>query len=370
MTTQTKPAAPRFSPRRRKRRSKGTIVFRVIFLTMLAASLAAVLFGLKVLCSFLEDYEQSLPEKAAENVISELRQGNTEALYQSAGFVPNEYEDDSAAREYVSSLLDGELTCSKNVKESSGGGLVYNIKCDGKTVCQLSLRKTGEKTEYGFELYEPGEFSGLSVPTKEITVKAPDSAQLYIRGKRVTQEPVSTEAIPECEHFCGYIDKEVSMAAYRISGFTELPEVSAVFPDNSELKCTRNGNEYSFSLESGDIPQELSELAVNASKTYSKFISADAPFSAVAAFVPEDVPFYENIRDYESNFYTPHSDYDFLDVKVCGSQRYTEGCAAVRVTYTQRIYAGWYGDFDFPTDNTVYLAEHGGEWLVTDIVMN
>lgn len=370
MTTQTKPAAPRSSPRRRKRKSKGTIVFRVIFLTMLAASLAAVLFGLKVLWSFLEDYEQSLPEKAAENVISELRQGNIEALYQSAGFIPNEYEDDSAAREYVSSLLDGELSCSRNIKESSGGGLVYNIKCDGRTVCQLSLIKTGEKTEYGFELYEPGEFSEISVPTKDITVTVPDSAQLYIRGKRVAQEPVSSEEIPECEHFRGYIDKEVSIAHYKIEGFTELPEVSAVLSDNSELKCTRNGNEYNFSPESSDIPQELSELAVNASETYSKFISADAPFSAVAAFVPEDVPFYENIRDYESNFYTPHSDYDFLDVKVCEFQRYTESCAAVRVTYIQRIYAGWYGDFDFPTDNTVYLAEYGGKWLVTDIVMN
>lgn len=357
-------------PPRKPPASKGTIVFRVVFLTIVVLLTAAIIVGLNVLWGFLEEYEQSLPEKAVDIVIARLEQGDTDAVYESCGFTPNEYEDDSAAREYAAGLFRGELSYTKDVKQSTDDLPVYAIKCDGKRVCSLSLKKTGEKTGWGFPLYEAADFSGVEIPTSEITITAPDNALIYINGKLAEPEPVSSKAMAECEHFYGYIDKAPAMAEYTFGGFTAMPEVKAARPDGSQLLGSAESGKFSFTPDGGEIPQELSDLAVKASQTYSKFISADAAFSAVAAYIPEDVPLYENIRTYEARFYTPHSDYDFLDVNVRDFRRYTADCVSLTVTYTQRIYAGYLGDFDFPTDNTIYLAKTGEEWVVTDIVMN
>lgn len=353
------------------RTSRGTIVFRAVYISLTALAVAAVVVGLFVLWDFLAEYENYLPEKTVENILAEgPEQGDTSPVYESADFTPNKYEDDSAAREYVAGLFKGELTYTKDVKLSTEDTPVYAVKCDGKRVCSLTLTKTGEQSGWGFPLYRGVGYSGVEIPTSDITIIAPDNAEIRINGIPMRELPVKSETVAECEHFYGYIDSIPGMAGYTVSGFTQPPEVTAFRADGSELRQELNGTEYRFTLDGGEPPQELSELAVTVSETYSKFISADASFDAVAKYVPEDVPLYENIRTYESKFYTPHTDYDFLDVKVSDYRRYAEDCVSLRVTYTQRIYSGWYGDFDFATDNTIYLAKSGEGWLATDIVMN
>lgn len=363
--------APKERPEKpRRKTSRGTIVFRVVFLTAVLLLAAAVIVGLKILWGFLEEYEQFLPEKTAQAVLTQLSQGETSAVFESCGFAANKYEDDSAAREYVAGLFSGELSFAKDVKNYTDEAPVYAIKCDGKRVCSLTLKAAGESPRWGFTLYEAAGFSGVEIPTFAITVRAPDSAEIYINGKKAELNAVSTDFSEECSHFYGYIDRYIGMAEYSVGGFTQMPEVTALRPDGSALECVQGDRRCEFSIDGGEIPQELNDIAVKASQTYSKYISADAAFSAVAEFVPEDVPLYGNISTYEARFYTPHSDYDFLDVQVSDFMRFTEDCVSLRVTYTQRIYAGYYGDFDFPTDNTIYLAKSGGKWVVTDIVMN
>lgn len=357
-------------PPAKKRTGKGTIVFRAIYISLTLLAVAAVTAGLFVLWDFLAEYESYLPEKAVERAIQPLRQGEYTAVYDSADFTPNRYEDDSAAREYVAGLFKGELSYSKDVRLSTEEAPVYAIKCGGKRVCTLTLKDAGERSDWGFPLYAAAGYSGVEIPTSAITVTAPSNAEIRINGVPLREMPVKSEQVKECAHFYGYIDEIPGMAEYRVEGFTHEPEVTAFRADGTALPQEKSGSEYRFALDCGEIPQELSELAVNASKTYSKYISADAAFSAVAQYIPQDVPIYDNISTYEAKFYTPHSDYDFLDVSVGEYRRYTEDCVSLRVTYTQRIYAGYFGDFDFPTDNTLYLARSGGEWLVTDIVMN
>lgn len=357
-------------PPPKPRASRGTIAFRAVFLSLTALAVTAIVIGLNILWGFLSEYEQSLPEKAVEGVIARLEQGDASAVYESTGFTPNRYEDDSAAREYVAGLFTGDITYFKDAVQSTDEELVYAVKSGGKRMCSLSLRKTGEQTGWGFPLYEAEGFTGVEIPTEEITIIAPDNAEIRINGMTPWEAPVSAEPVSECRHFYDYIDDSPIMLEYSVKGFTEMPEVTAVRPGGSALCVQQEGGRFSFTLDGGEIPQELSDLAVKASETYSKFISADAAFSAVAEYVPEDVPLYENIQTYEAKFYTPHSDYDFLDVNVGEFRRYTENCVSLRVTYIQRIYAGYLGDFDFPTDNTMYLARCGEEWVVTDIVMN
>lgn len=356
-------------PPRKKPAGTGTVVFRAIYISVTALAVAAVVAGLFVLWDFLAEYEQLLPEKVVESVLAGLEQGETASVYESAGFTPNPYEDDSAAREYVAGLFKGELSYSKDVKLSTDEAPVYAVKCGGKRVCSLTLEQTGEKSGWGFPRYRAAGFSGVEIPTGSITITAPDSAELRINGVLLRELPESSEQVRECEHFYGYIDRIPEIVQYTVEGFAGQPEVTATSGEGA-YRREQSGSEYRFTRNVGEIPQELSELAVKVSQTYSKYISADAAFSAVAAYVPEDVPLYENIRTYEAKFYTPHSDYDFLDVQVSDFRRYTEECVSLRVTYTQRIYAGYLGDFDFPTDNTIYLAKNGEEWVATDIVMN
>lgn len=357
-------------PPRKKRAGTGTVVFRAIYISVTALAVAAVVVGLFVLWDFLAEYEQLLPEKVVEGVLAGLEQGETASVYESAGFTPNPYEDDSAAREYVAGLFKGELSYSKDVKLSTDEAPVYAVKCGGKRVCSLALEQTGEKSGWGFPRYRAAGFSGVEIPTGSITITAPDSVELRINGVLLQELPESSEQVRECEHFYGYIDRIPEILQYTVEGFVEQPEVTATSADGGTYRMEQSGSEYCFTRNVGEIPQEHSELAVKVSQTYSKYISADAAFSAVAAYVPEDVPLYENIRTYEAKFYTLHSDYDFLDVQVSDYRRYTGECVSLRVTYTQRIYAGYLGDFDFPTDNTIYLAKNGEEWVATDIVMN
>ena len=121
-------------PPRKKPAGTGTVVFRAIYISVTALAVAAVVTGLFVLWDFLAEYEQLLPEKVVESVLAGLEQGETASVYESAGFTPNPYEDDSAAREYVAGLFKGELSYSKDVKLSTDESPVYAVKCGGKRV--------------------------------------------------------------------------------------------------------------------------------------------------------------------------------------------------------------------------------------------
>ena len=364
------PKENRRTPPRKKRSGKGAVVFNTLYISFTLLAVAAVVVGLCVLWGFLAEYESCLPEKVVERAIKPLEQGDYTAVYDSAGFAPNRFEDDSAAREYVSGLFSGEISYSKDVRLSTEETPIYAVKSGGRRVCTLTLKDTGKRSDRGFPLYQAAEFSGVEIPTSGISVTAPDNAELRINGVPMREMPLKSEQIKECAHFYGYIDEIPAMAEYRAEGFTREPEVTALRNDGTALSQEKSGAEYRFSLDGGEIPSELSEYAADASMTYSKYISADAPLSALAQYIPQDVPLYDNISTYEAKFYTPHSGYDFLDVSVGDFRRYTEDCVSLRVTYTQRIYAGYLGDYDFPTDNTLYLAKSGGEWIVTDIVMN
>lgn len=363
------PESGKKQKKRKKRIKSGTLVFWALFELFTAAAVIAVTLGLNKLWDFLEDYEVSLPEKVVESVVDSLERGDTEKVYDSTGFAPNIYEDDSAAREYVAGLFKGELTYSKDIKNSTDESPVYYIKCNGNKVCSLTLEQSGEQTDWGFPLYKSAGFSGVEVPTGEITITAPDNAEIRINGIAMLEKPVKSEPIEACGYFYNYIDKAPAMVEYTLTGFTQTPEVTAVREDGIALDGTAQESKFTFNINGGDPPEELAELALNASKAYTKFISADAAFSAVAKFVPADVPFYSNVSTYNANFYTPHNRYDFLDVSVGDYLWYTQDCVSLRVKYTHAIY-GYYGSFEFPTDYTVYLAQNNTEWLVTDIVMN
>ncbi|MGN1120559.1 MAG: hypothetical protein ACI4Q4_09375 [Oscillospiraceae bacterium] len=359
------------SAQAKRRADIGTALFYSIWLIALLTAVHFIRAGLDWLWGFLDDYEKSQPEKVISAVVDELQGGDLEAVILDVGFVPNAFEDDSGAREYIASLFDGEISYSKNLKESSDERLVYNIRCDKNTICALSLYPAEEKSEHGFTLYSLGEYSGITVPTHEITITAPDSAFLSINGRAFSGTPTSSRKYEEVSHFYGYdTTSQPGEATYTIGGFTSPVEVSARFSDGKPLSGTDADNVWTFSNVRSDIPEELSLLAVNASQTYAKYITADASLAELANYIPYDVPLYANVRDYQSKFYSYHIAYDFYDLEVSDYIIYSDACVSVRVKYTHYVSSGYYGEYEFPTDHTLYLAKHNGSWLVTDIVMN
>ena len=192
--------------RKRKKRSSGAS----FALGMVVYALAFVLFcavGLRLLWTFMDEYEQSRPNKTMDEYLQSLDDEHIKAL--AADFVATldhkvQTEEDSYA--CILQAMEGKLTYAKKSAESNDTRTVYVLSLDGTKLGTVALTKE-EDPAFGFSPWSVAEeemdFSWLLSPAVELTV--PDSWTVYCAGNALDKSYISGEKTPyaRLEEFYG-----------------------------------------------------------------------------------------------------------------------------------------------------------------------
>lgn len=347
-------------------KTKGTIAFRAIYISLTALLAIAIAVGLFILYSFLSDYEKTLPEKSVDEIITRLNSGDYSDITATAEFQSNGFEDENVYNEYCNGLFNGDYTYSRISKESSEVLQTYKIKSGKNEIARVVLKQTGGKSSFGFPLYSISSVTSGEVKTKTVTVTAPSCASVYLNGICVDTAYITSKSEPDksLDNFLEYLDMKPYNVTYTVDGFLNEPVITAKDFMGNELQLGEN-NTFSLATTKDD---ELSQYALDFSLTYSKFISNDGTKAAVIEQLTDNNPMIPDIEDFENNYYAWHTDYAFADEKASEPTFYSENCATVRVTYNHIIEST--ETFTFPADNTIYLVKINGEWRVSQLIMN
>ena len=349
--------------------NKGTVIFRVIYGTLTVLAIAALSVLLVQLWDFLEVYEKCRPEVVAEDFIRELERDKT-PLLNAAEVELNEFEDESVLTEYIAALTNGDISYRRNGKKSDGEKTVYSLIISGETIAELTVAQTD--TELGFGMYE---YEAVGIDCRDVslssyTVTAPSCADVYINGKAVSEKYIvqKGDVYKETENFHGFFDGEIYDVTYKVDGFIKEP-VIRVNDKNGNSLVTDNGKYALAHVNDG----ELSQLALDFAKAYSRYIVMDGYLSEAAAYIAPNMPIYGELAEFENKWNSWHNGYDFLDIQVKDALIYSPDCVSVRVSYDHVLYgvpSSETGELHSPADYTVYMVKADGQWKVTELIFN
>ena len=161
-----------------KKNTKGTIIFRISYGILTFILAAAIVFVLLILWNGLKAYEQSSPEIPMDKLMMELTYDKS-SIIKELSFKLNEFEDINSVERYFERLTQGDISYSRNGKESDDKKTVYNIKASEGVIAQAEVTASGKDLGYGFKEYELKDITFGNIPTFEYSVTAPSNTILF-----------------------------------------------------------------------------------------------------------------------------------------------------------------------------------------------
>ena len=348
---------------------KGTVIFRIVYLTLTLLAAGMIAFALTLLWDGLSAYEKSDPEIPMNALMKEFNK-NKSNLVKNLNASVNEFEDKKVLDAYFEALTAGELTFSRNGKKSTEDKVVYNIKAGEGVIAEAEVVKSGNDLGYGFYEYKLENVIFGQVPTHGYTITAPNTARVFCNGIMVSNTYIidTGEVYPEAEHFQGFLTVSPCDVTYSVSGFIGEAEFTAY--DNGGNQLVLIDGRFSPAQIANE---EISKIALEFSKAYSRYIVNDGYLSTVADYLAPDMPLYAELEGYENFWHNWHSDYNFLEVEVGDPVFYEEKCAFVRVKYDHVLYgvnSTDNGELHSKADYTVYMVNINGLWKVVNMAFN
>lgn len=355
-----------------RKTTKGTVAFRIIFGVFLTVLTAFIALSLCCLWNFLEAYEKCRPELAVEALIKEIKNDKS-SFYDKINVDTNEFENKSAAKIYLEPLEKGELTYSRNGRESNEDITVYDIKTDGKKIAAASVKLSGNDLGYGLFEYEIDsiKFEKIEISKTSYSVSAPNTAIVMCNGKEIPVKYITETGTvyDDTKNFLGYAKGMFPYnVTYTIDGFIGEPTFTAKDKYGNEMPMTDG----KFTLPK--IKDEnLSSIAFEFAKAYSRYIMADGELDEAALYLAPNTRIYQNLEGYDNKWCRTHYGYDFLNVNGEDPIFYNENAAMVHLTYDHVLYnVPDTKNFEFHSyaDFNIYLVRLEGEWKVVQMLTN
>ena len=164
-------------------------LFYKIYFIVIGVFALLLTAGLIVLGNFLSAYEKSLPESAAEMVISEIKDGS----FDLDSVVRSKFDTVDDIKELVASAGDN-LRAVKPATSTDGNE--YIIKSGDTRLFKVMLEQNQDKGSFGLKGYKVASVSLLSSGRK-ITVMAPKQYTVSVNGTVLGEEDISNAEVAD-----------------------------------------------------------------------------------------------------------------------------------------------------------------------------
>lgn len=355
-------------------KAKKIPVFYIFLLVLVVLTLIITECGKSYLTDVLEEYENSQYKYVAEEVLeSYFNSGDREALYKLFDSQISEMETPERVKAYFDELTDGKAFSLQSISTGLDKKIEYVVKCDDKRFATLTLDKSGEKTEKGFDLYELKSaklneklFVSRSVLIPmgfSVKVNGIDAGVEYTKGDIITT--ALGDEIPGNLVGIEYI-------TYSFDNLLSEPlfEVYSPLGNPAEVTLLESGIYCAEMVFDETISPELAEYVIEATKAYACYLQKDAVFGKVAKYLDTSSKLYQSIRTSPNWMVIDHNSYDFEDAAVSEYYRYNDNAFACRVTLTHVLKYRGLQDYRDYIDITWYLTESDGKYLIYDSFNN
>lgn len=360
------------SEKKDKKKNIGKRVYYSILLSLTGILLAAAAFGLIKLWGFLEEYELTQQSYVTEPILAELNVGNYTKLFEGLDAEISPYETKEALHEQITDRLNGEFTATKSAKYSTEDAPVYLLKSGGENIALLELKKTSKTPKYGLDVYGYNRIYGITATmNEEVKIVIPNTVKFTVNGKSPENEFFTEEQIPETERFGEFLVGKPKMRTYKLTGLMNPPEIRFYNANGEEIPVSPENGVYTCGLPTLDssLAKEAEEFATEFAKLYSEFVAYDIYFADLKPYLKKGTEFYDNLKTFNAQFYTPHQGYEFREEKILGTTQYSDACFTVKPEYDHviKFYAQ---EKVYHTSYTVYAVKTDEGWKAIDLTIN
>ena len=354
----------------RKRRSWFSVLVCFLFLFLVPLEIG----GLRELWEFLEEYQLSLPENAAQEGLELFQNREIEILSQYVEYTPHPLDRVSSLDGWLEEYLgfydeDAEYTLIPRTGTSSQKR--YVVARDGVKVAELLLTPTAGETKRGFSLWEISDIDIAAVSGRcGVELIVPQGVEVQVNGIPLGEEYLVENALPaEVSGYEGMPPElKPTVRKYRVEGLLEPPELTASPKgDGSCVIEEMEGEEadvlrYQVTRFAGDSLRETAGiLAENAAKLYARFITKDAQLEALVPYLFQGGPLYGQLYGFSNAWYIDHDSYEFQDFEMGRFILYDDSHFSCDVEFNYIIRMGS-KVYEYPSAYTLYFVNSAQGW--------
>lgn len=357
--------------------SKKTNTAPLFYLGLLAFTITMMVLIVSFVTSqvndWLYDYEYSQAKYKIEEIFDEyFSHPDIKQLSEYAGLPEyNEPEDAAVALDYMQAFINGKKITYSYVAGSNQ--TVMNVKADGEKFARFSIRKSEDKSPYGYDLYELDKIElYYQTPQYSGSIQVPFYCTVYANGLLLSGEYITDRidtddriSIPEGAY-------EFYALKYEISGLYSAPVLTVFDASGKELTPKQNDDgSYIVEFSYNDaLKAEYSDYVIKAMQAYAAYMQDDEKFRNIRDYFDKTTELYNNIYDNPGSFVWPHDGYRFENAAASEFYAYGDDCFSCRVVFDHVLEKKGSEDYYDHLDMTLYLHKTDGDFVIYFMLSN
>ncbi len=327
-------------------------------------SLALTALALLGLWQLLEQYEATRPATVAREMAAALSLGQLDSLEPALAGQQTSFADAAALETALRDRLQGAQIDSRSDPDSQGS---YLLTADGQPFVQITLEPEGKKGLLGLQKWKAGSTRLLWQLTEEYTITAPRQASVTLNGQLLAPEEGQTTQLE------GYKGLPEGMAAPELVCWTVQtvgqPQLQASMEGSGECRVEWQDKAATVYLPaSEELQQQVTPLAQEVSQLYARFITQDASFTQLAAYLVKGTEFYTSLTQFYNGWYTTHDSYKFENLEISDFQMYSSDHLSCRAKFDYSVYRGSL-QYDFPSTYILYCQRTDSGWKLANLAI-
>lgn len=334
--------------------------------------LMAIVVGMIWLTGLLSEYEGSQPYNVADEVFDKYYLSENYETLAKITHDESLFDSSDAVAKYLAQNYAKDTLSYTSVSSGDENVIKYIVKSGDKKISSFTLKKSGETTERGFELYEEDSFEVFYEAKESVTVLVPENSQVFVNQRELDESFIvdsSVVLVDEKELPKGIIPPKFTR--YKVEGLLEKPALK-VLTAGAENTAEYDGKtkEYRAYYPNNEaLAAEFTEFVLAAVKEYAKYVENDVGFGRVRPYLDSTSDLYDSVRTVGHQYVHPHSGYRFEDEWASEFYSYDENTFSCRVHVLQILENYGMEDFKDNVDLTMYLRRVGNRFLIYDWIL-
>ncbi len=356
-----------------KNQKIGTIVFYSIYSVLVIAAILGIIYLLKELTLYLDNYERSLEKYEAEEVFDTyFSPCRFDTLYNMQKIELSEFETKKHFITYMEKQYNGKEIIYKEASSGLSEDKKYSVAANMVKFGEFTLTKNPTPKEPE-DTWVLNTVSTLYQKNESVSARIYKDSKIYINDIELADSYITADDITtdSCKHVPeGVVG--ILMREYKVENLLLKPSVKVInrYGNESNLVYDEKNNVYVEEITFDEPTEDIIKRATDAAQTYAKYITLDASLNTLSKFFDSTSNTYKNIKISETKWYTTHIGYEFEDVKLKEYYRYDENTFSIRYSCNHQVYRTRTDIHTFPLDLTLYFKNIKGNYYVYDMVSN
>ena len=320
---------------------------------------------------YLADYQQSLPAMLGEKILTAYQRCDTTVIKKYCSNLPSTLSEDLTLHTYLNkNIQTKELYYYENAIEDEGHSITYTFCKNNEKFADLTVTKTGQKSKYGFPLYEITSLE--QYPLFYYTLIQYPGTTILIQNTPIDDSyQINQETLASC--FDQIEAGPFYKTTYSIPDYLISTELTAA--DSAKNSCNLVWNKdhttcTSSLLLNDTMKQKISDFSEAASKAYAIFATIKyADKSSLLLYLYPDTDFYKAIRTYDNDWGITKTSDRFDAVSCSNFMKYSDTEYSCDVSLSYFVSQGT-TEKEYPLNFTCYVTYKNGKPQIVNLDVN